>query len=128
RDGGEMLALEDVTSLLLSWLQDATMWEHERDAPPPPPKAAKGLPVLLHVYDVSQEESIQKLNKVLAHKHFPLKFGGVFHAGVEVNGLEWCFGFSASETHPGVCCVEPKSHPQHHYRQTVEMGYTRREP
>ena len=35
--------------------------------------------------------------QVLAHKHFPLKFGGVFHAGVEVNGMEYCFGFSASK-------------------------------
>ena len=39
--------------------------------------------VCLHVYDVSLEEGIQKLNKVLANKLSPVKLGGVFHAGVE---------------------------------------------
>lgn len=122
------VSLEEMTYLLLSWLQDSALWEHrdERSEAPQAKEAApKGLPVFLHVYDVSQEEGIQKINRVLAHKHSPLKFGGVFHAGVEVNGLEWCFGYSGSETHPGVACVEPRGHPQHHYRQTVAMGYTR---
>ncbi|CAE7346084.1 unnamed protein product [Symbiodinium natans] len=138
------VSLEEMTYLLLSWLQDSALWEHReeprQDSAPSTsqassrearevavqrePNAPKGLPVFLHVYDVSQEEGIQKLNRVLAHKHFPLKFGGVFHAGVEVNSLEWCFGYSASETHPGVACVEPRGHPMHHYRQTVAMGYT----
>eukprot|EP00439_Symbiodinium_sp_Y106_P023552 s2722_g2.t2 len=118
----------EMTYLLLSWLQDSALWEHrdERSEASQAKEAVpKGLPVFLHVYDVSQEEGIQKINRVLAHKHSPLKFGGVFHAGVEVNGLEWCFGYSGSETHPGVACVEPRGHPQHHYRQTVAMGYTR---
>jgi len=126
REETESLSLEEVTTLLLSWLPDASLFEHRTDAPPTPtPAQAGGLRVLLHVYDVSQESSIQKINKVLAYKHFPLKFGGVFHAGVEVNAMEWCFGFSASKTHPGVSCIEPKTHPQHHYRQTVDMGYTK---
>ncbi|CAK9024068.1 unnamed protein product [Durusdinium trenchii] len=130
RDPADMLTLEEVTNVLLSWVQDVDLWEHRQSAPVPVAAAGKaeGLRVLLHVYDVSQEDSIQKLNKVLAYKHFPLKFGGVFHAGVEVNGMEWCFGFSGSKTHPGVCCVEPKAHPAHHYRQTVDMGYTRCAP
>jgi len=127
READDSLSLEEVTALLLGWLPDASLWEHQKDPPPAMPKA-EGLRVLLHVYDVSQESSIQKINKVLAHKHFPLKFGGVFHAGVEVNDMEWCFGFSASKTHPGVACIEPKTHPQHHYRQTVDMGYTRCSP
>eukprot|EP00933_Yihiella_yeosuensis_P064560 TRINITY_DN67997_c0_g1_i1.p1 TRINITY_DN67997_c0_g1~~TRINITY_DN67997_c0_g1_i1.p1 ORF type:complete len:447 (-),score=81.89 TRINITY_DN67997_c0_g1_i1:118-1458(-) len=129
----DSLSMEEITSVLLSWLHEAALWD------PPSPSTASaalagryndpkpeehGLPVRIHVYDVSQEESIQKINRVLAHKSSPIRFGGVFHAGVEVNGLEWSFGFSASETHPGVSCVEPKTHPQHHYRQTVYLGRT----
>merc|ERR1711972_1081735 len=78
--------------------------------------------VYIHVYDVSQTEGIQKLNRILAHKHAPLKLGGVFHAGVEVNGLEWSFGYQPHETRSGVGCNTPKEHPQHHFRQTVKMG------
>eukprot|EP00930_Biecheleria_cincta_P085412 TRINITY_DN74801_c0_g1_i1.p1 TRINITY_DN74801_c0_g1~~TRINITY_DN74801_c0_g1_i1.p1 ORF type:complete len:446 (-),score=102.46 TRINITY_DN74801_c0_g1_i1:14-1315(-) len=135
----DKLSLGEVTSILLSWLQDATVWEAEQQANSAPVQEVESkqkkepdadarqsfLPVRVHVYDVSQEESIQKINRILAHKSSPLKLGGVFHAGVEVNGLEWSFGFSASETHPGVSCVEPKTHPQHHYRQTVNMGKTK---
>ncbi|CAE8631745.1 unnamed protein product, partial [Polarella glacialis] len=61
---------------------------------------------------------------LLAHKKSPFKLGGVFHAGVEVNGLEWSFGATMSETHPGVSCDEPKQHQQHHYRQTVVLKPT----
>merc|ERR1719350_1094505 len=85
----------------------------------------KGTPVFLHIYDVSQEESVRKLNKVLAHRWSPLKFGGVFHAGVEVNGLEWSFGYSGRESVPGISCMEPKTNPQHTYRQTVHLKHTR---
>mmetsp|Transcript_22054 Transcript_22054/g.42343 ORF Transcript_22054/g.42343 Transcript_22054/m.42343 type:complete len:461 (-) Transcript_22054:123-1505(-) len=82
------------------------------------------LPVRLHIYDVSQEDSVHKLNKWLAGKNSPLKFGGVFHAGVEVNGLEWSYGMSLSETQPGISCVEPRMHPAHRYRQTVKLRST----
>ncbi|OLQ04966.1 Methionine aminopeptidase 1 [Symbiodinium microadriaticum] len=41
-------------------------------------------PVFVHIYDVTQEVGIRRLNKVLANKRLPVKFGGVFHAGVEV--------------------------------------------
>lgn len=91
-----------------------------------PEEAAGGaLAVYVHVYDVSEEESIQKLNKWLASRHSPLKFGGVFHAGVEVNGLEWSFGMSQSDTMPGISCCEPRTHPAHHYRQTCQLRNTR---
>mmetsp|Transcript_1629 Transcript_1629/g.4997 ORF Transcript_1629/g.4997 Transcript_1629/m.4997 type:complete len:440 (-) Transcript_1629:17-1336(-) len=80
--------------------------------------------VYVHVYDVSQAEQVQKLNRILAHKHAPLKLGGVFHAGVEVNGVEWSFAYQPYETRYGVGCHSPKMHPQHHFRQTVGMGRT----
>lgn len=69
---------------------------------------AKGMPVLVHVYDVSQGPAIQHINQVFAHRSFPVKFGGVFHVGVEVNGLEWCYGFSARKTDPGISCITAK--------------------
>merc|ERR1719401_1116489 len=84
----------------------------------------EGLPVLLHIYDVSQEEGIQRLNGWLAHKDSWVKFGGVFHAGVEVNGLEYSYGYSPCETRPGVSGALPKTHPQHHFRQTVVLRRT----
>jgi len=83
-----------------------------------------GLPVLVHIYDVTQEVGIRRLNKVLANKRLPIKFGGVFHAGVEVNGEEWSYGCTESEDDPGVNSNEPRMHPDHHYRQTVAMPCT----
>lgn len=97
-------------------------------SPGAPQKSANGpagFPVLLQIYDVSQEQSIQRVNRVLAHRLSPLKFGGVFHAGVEVNGLEWSFGLTPSVEYPGVTSVKPMTHPQHHFRQSVGMGLTK---
>eukprot|EP00927_Polykrikos_kofoidii_P060973 TRINITY_DN55867_c0_g1_i1.p1 TRINITY_DN55867_c0_g1~~TRINITY_DN55867_c0_g1_i1.p1 ORF type:complete len:484 (-),score=88.83 TRINITY_DN55867_c0_g1_i1:36-1319(-) len=147
----EGFTIDEVTSVLLSWLHDAASWEHfeqrqrsdtssalERATSFAVERAASfasmmddeanTIPVRVHVYDVSQEEGIQKLNRVLAHRYSPIKLGGVFHAGVEVNGLEWSFGYSESETRPGISCVEPKTHPQHHYRQTVNLRRTKVPP
>jgi len=83
------------------------------------------MPVFLHIYDVSQETSVRRLNKVFAHRRAPLKLGGVFHAGVEVNGLEFAFGMSESAAISGITCVLPRSNPQHRYRQTVRLRPTR---
>lgn len=146
------LRLEELTSILLSWVQLVAFWDTQAftdghgsmlqrsdstvssastastAGAPRKKKEPQGLPVKLHIYDVSQEESIQKLNRVLAHKHSPLKLGGVFHAGVEVNGLEWSFGFSCSETRSGISCCEPQKNTQHTYRQTVSMRHTGADP
>eukprot|EP00927_Polykrikos_kofoidii_P079702 TRINITY_DN76510_c0_g1_i1.p1 TRINITY_DN76510_c0_g1~~TRINITY_DN76510_c0_g1_i1.p1 ORF type:complete len:458 (-),score=77.04 TRINITY_DN76510_c0_g1_i1:65-1438(-) len=127
--------LEEVAMLVLSWVQAASSWEQRSeeqtkdekqvaDAKKMAEENEEGLPVLLHIYDVSQEEGIQKINRVLAHRFSPVKFGGLFHAGVEVLGLEWSYGFSENDTVPGVCCMEPRAHPQHHYRQTVTLRRT----
>lgn len=132
------LRIEELTCILLSWLHEAEIWDAGQQPTPgnPPLRSSKssgsleseGLPVFVHIYDVSQEEVIQKINRVLAHKKSPLKLGGVFHAGVEVNGLEWSYGGTDSETRPGVSCVEPRTHPQHHYRQTVSLRRTKVPP
>ena len=44
-------------------------------------------------------QGIQNLNVFLAHPLSPFKFGGVFHAGVEIGGEEWSFGNSAGLDH-----------------------------
>eukprot|EP00929_Paragymnodinium_shiwhaense_P080503 TRINITY_DN41996_c0_g1_i1.p1 TRINITY_DN41996_c0_g1~~TRINITY_DN41996_c0_g1_i1.p1 ORF type:complete len:405 (+),score=76.84 TRINITY_DN41996_c0_g1_i1:171-1385(+) len=137
--------LDEVACVLLSWLHDAAAWEHRRrqealgdgitieadrshagrsGSKQSAGAAEAGLLVKIHIYDVSQEDGIRKLNRILAHKKSPIKLGGVFHAGVEVNGLEWSYGFSDMESRPGISCVEPTSHPQHRYRQTVTMRCT----
>jgi hypothetical protein len=82
----------------------------------------KGSPVLLHIYDVSHDEKIQTLNSVLSHRFSPLKFGGIFHIGIEVNGREWCYGYGDEGS--GVSGLKPRRHPQHHYRETITLSST----
>lgn len=84
----------------------------------------KGFPVYLHIYDATREESIQLLNTVLAFEYSPFKFGGAFHTGVEVNGMEWSFGLEDNVSKSGLLCTTPKHHPKHHYRETINCGRT----
>jgi len=42
--------------------------------------------------------------------------------GVEVYGKEWIFGYSPSG--PGVGAIQPLSHPDHNFRETIDMGST----
>jgi len=80
------------------------------------------LPVFVHIYDVSQQASIQRINALFSHKFSPFRFGGLFHAGVEVDGQEWSFGFTSWGT--GVHSAVPKKHPLHHYRETIVLDHT----
>ncbi|CAE7518896.1 unnamed protein product [Symbiodinium natans] len=82
--------------------------------------------VLLHIYDLGQVAALRMLNEVFAPRCLPV--GGAFHCGVEVDGLEWCYGGTDSWSTPGIACVEPKQCPGHHYRQTVDLGCTDRSP
>lgn len=81
--------------------------------------------MFLNIYDVSQDATVQYLNKVLAHMASPLKLGGVFHAGVEVNGLEWSFGGDVRDETTGVRSTRPKCHGEHHFRQSLQLGRAR---
>ncbi|CAK0834023.1 unnamed protein product, partial [Prorocentrum cordatum] len=83
----------------------------------------EGPPVLLNVYDVSHADAVRWLNSLLAGS--ALKLGGAFHAAVEVQGLEWSFGRTFRDTLPGVSCQLPRSDPQHTFRESVLLGYTR---
>merc|ERR1719188_770523 len=125
--GVSTLTWDEVTKKLISWSRMAMAWQPPADTSKESEKACRRekMPVLLHIYDVSHEHGVRKLNKWLAHKRNPLKFGGVFHAGIEVNGLEWSFGMSLLDSVPGVTCSMPREHPDHRYRQTVKLRCTR---
>lgn len=82
--------------------------------------------VFLHVYDVSRDESVGRMNMILAHVSSPIKLGGVFHTGVEVGGLEWSFGSPQVTAGPGVRCTWPRRHPAHNFRETIPLGRTDR--
>ena len=79
--------------------------------------------MLLNVYDIGPVPDCcwTTLNKACA------PCAGAFHAGIEVNGLEWSFAGEDSAT-PGVGCTEPRCHPLHRYRQTVHLGFTQCSP
>mmetsp|Transcript_82897 Transcript_82897/g.208923 ORF Transcript_82897/g.208923 Transcript_82897/m.208923 type:complete len:281 (+) Transcript_82897:64-906(+) len=83
-------------------------------------------PVLLHVYDVTQASVVRMINAVCAHRQAPVRLGGAFHVGVEVNGEEWEFGFC--DVGSGVVARHPKTHTQHHYRETFTMPPTKMTP
>jgi hypothetical protein len=68
--------------------------ESASDSPSSRP-STEGSRVLIHLYDVTRDARIEKVNSLLAPRLCPLKLGGFFHAGVEVNGREWSFGCSA---------------------------------
>lgn len=87
-----------------------------------------GIPVYVHVYDLTGHTGVQQVNDCLAAEDSPFKFGGIFHAGVEVNELEWSYGLSSSKSSAGISCIEPKRHAIHHYRQTVTLGNTKLRP
>jgi hypothetical protein len=76
-------------------------------------KKLKNIKVWVHVYDVSQEQFVRRINRWTANKRSPVKFGGIFHAAIEVDGLEWSYGATVNETSCGVACNEPKKHPMH---------------
>eukprot|EP00930_Biecheleria_cincta_P049607 TRINITY_DN34808_c0_g1_i1.p1 TRINITY_DN34808_c0_g1~~TRINITY_DN34808_c0_g1_i1.p1 ORF type:complete len:537 (-),score=89.69 TRINITY_DN34808_c0_g1_i1:369-1979(-) len=82
--------------------------------------------VFLNVYDVSESQLIQKINRIFTADD-RLLAGGVFHAGVELFGKEWCYGATVPGR-SGVGAVMPRMHPQHRYRATVYMGSTDKSP
>lgn len=73
--------------------------------------------VSLHVYDVSNTDFIRRANKVFR------KLGtGAFHAGVEIYGVEYSFGWTENGT--GIFGMPAASCPAHHYREALVMGDT----
>lgn len=74
-------------------------------------------PVTLHIYDVSTDDLISKVNQYLA----PVGTGA-FHGAVEVYGLEWSYGYLERGT--GVFYCTPMQCSAHRYRESVSMGKT----
>lgn len=79
----------------------------------------KGNEVLLNVYDLGERESMRKINTASAAIG-----GGVYHAGVEIFGVEFAYG-ATEITGTGVTKCYPRCHPGHTYRSTVMMGQTK---
>lgn len=127
RHHAQHTTIGELTDTLVSWLQLALAWQPESSAPAGEPLAlvTDGLPVRLHIYDASRQDGIQLFNRVFAHESAPMKFCGIFHAGVEVNGLEWSFDYQPREYVPGVSCVLPRMHQQHTYRETIVLQHSR---
>jgi len=82
----------------------------------PHDEEAEGEAVWLNIYDVSGSAT-QWVNDMIR----PLGTGA-FHAGVEVYGLEWSFGYNQEGS--GVYSSKPRSSGQHKYRESVAMGAT----
>lgn len=76
-----------------------------------------GASVTLHIYDVAGSDIVSGINKLL----YPMGTGA-FHAGVEVHGAEWSFGYT--EEGSGVFSCAPKGCEMHKYRESLPMGRT----
>ena len=85
---------------------------------------AEELSIWLHIYHVRGNFAIKEMNHLTRDL---LRLGGIFHSGIEVRGLEWCFGATQDER-TGVFCNRPKQCPFHRYRESVYLGTVRMEP
>mmetsp|Transcript_26259 Transcript_26259/g.57522 ORF Transcript_26259/g.57522 Transcript_26259/m.57522 type:complete len:562 (+) Transcript_26259:219-1904(+) len=77
-------------------------------------------PVMLNVYDVSNDPRIQTINNTTK----TIGYGGVFHAAIEIQGKEYSFGGTVDKKSKvsGVFQCAPKQCPMHHYRESVFLG------
>lgn len=73
-------------------------------------------PVTLHIYNVSKQDKIARVNDILY-----MLGTGIFHAAVEVYGREWSYGKSQGT---GVFVNTPTRCRSHKYREAVPMGNT----
>lgn len=79
-----------------------------------------GLPVSLNVYHVLGLDTVKTINGIFASRYLPLKFGGIFHVAVEVDGVELSYG--QTDTGTGISRGSPRSDPQHSFRQAIYQG------
>jgi len=70
--------------------------------------------VYLNVYHLNDEWA-----KSNHYSKQVLGIGGAFHAGIEVHGVEWTYGWES-----GVACAPPRSNTAHVYNETVYLGET----
>ncbi|CAE8585092.1 unnamed protein product [Polarella glacialis] len=76
--------------------------------------------VLINVYDLGDEDVFQRINRFSTINDRVL-VGGVYHAGVEIYGYEWSYGFT-DQPNSGVFPSPPRCVGQHTYRATVVLG------
>lgn len=128
--------------VLNAYLEDPS----ERQAPPPvhAPKGLRGIfkrgdsyaayepmdlgekdaaSVLLNVYDVGEEDLVQKVNRY-ATLNDRVLLGGVYHVGVQIYGREWGYGAVEEEGITGVGDCAPRFNWQHTYKCTIDLGPT----
>jgi len=79
--------------------------------------------VYCNVYDLGDSETFRQINAFTTGNNNVL-VAGLFHAGIEVYGGEWSYGFT-EEDRSGVSCIHPRTHPQHTYKTTVPLGVTK---
>lgn len=92
-------------------------WEHD---------LAHGPPVRLNVYDLADIGMCVDLSDALSslNKHtMGLWEVGIFHAGVEIGGVEYSFGYCEYGT--GVYACEPRQAAGARYRTSIKMGRAR---
>jgi len=107
--------------------EEDSPWEDELVLAPPiivsgrmwakPSSPSSGQDVWLHIYDVFG--ALERVNTFMK----PVG-SGAFHAGVEVFGKEWSYGY-ADQGAPGVYWCPPRCNCRHRYRESVSMGTTR---
>ena len=83
-------------------------------------------PVFLNVYDVTHYAGVQWVNALFANQFSPVKFGGIFHVGVQIGLKEWSYGYKAQGT--GVFWTPPLYQAAHHFRETIHMEHTKLSP
>mmetsp|Transcript_33030 Transcript_33030/g.77220 ORF Transcript_33030/g.77220 Transcript_33030/m.77220 type:complete len:276 (+) Transcript_33030:46-873(+) len=85
-------------------------------------QGCRSYPVWLHVYDLGP------LSRHIMNKwRDPTGGLGLFHCGVEVLGVEWCFravSKSTDEGTTGLSCHVPKAHPHHLYLRSENLGHS----
>jgi hypothetical protein len=77
-------------------------------------------PVMLNVYDVSNNPKVETINQYTK----AVGAGGIFHAAIELNGIEYSFGGTSNRRSrmTGVFSCPPKKCPMHHYRESIYLG------
>jgi len=74
--------------------------------------------VRLNIYHVGTAISLATTNSMLSG----LGGGGVFHAGVEIDGIEWAFGGHEAQGQTGVFWCPPRGCCGHTYKETIVLG------
>lgn len=73
--------------------------------------------VRLNIYDVTSIRAVSHANKLLK----PLGTGA-FHAGVEIHGVEYSFGYCDPEEGSGIFPADPTGCEDHKFRESIDMG------